>query len=208
MSDQRGFTHPVFPASALNALQLTRREYEDLELMQRVRLIAAWDAAIQRHAAALATTAVAELRRAGHMADVARLIDQRAAATAATRAQRLRDEAESLARDSADRAAIRRVRQDLADSKADVKRDDHDTHPQEATAAHAHSDLSTDDAASKPVSTDDYHRLIETGILGEKVELIDGRVMFGEWELAWSPAQRAAAAMLGIRLPDNQRPPS
>jgi hypothetical protein len=60
------------------------------------------------------------------------------------------------------------------------------------------------DADRPPMTVDTYFRLVEAGILGEKVELIEGRIMFGDFELAFSPAQRAAAAAIGIELPENQ----
>ncbi len=63
------------------------------------------------------------------------------------------------------------------------------------------------DSEGDRMTADEYRRLSDAGILDEKVELIDGRMMFGRWELAWSPAQRAAAAELGIVLPNNEPAP-
>jgi hypothetical protein len=57
------------------------------------------------------------------------------------------------------------------------------------------------------IDVDTYFRLVEAGIVGEKIELIEGRLVFGDFELAFSPAQRAAAAALGIELPENQQAP-
>jgi hypothetical protein len=57
------------------------------------------------------------------------------------------------------------------------------------------------------INVDTYFRLVEAGIVGEKIELIEGRLVFGDFELAFSPAQRAAAAELGIDLPENQQAP-
>jgi hypothetical protein len=57
------------------------------------------------------------------------------------------------------------------------------------------------------ITVDEYMRLGEAGIVGHKVELIDGRIVFGRFELAFSPAQRAAAAELGIELPENEPAP-
>jgi hypothetical protein len=49
------------------------------------------------------------------------------------------------------------------------------------------------------VNVDSYHRLIEAGIIGT-VELIEGRLMIGNFELELSPAQLNAAWRLGIEL--------
>ena len=57
------------------------------------------------------------------------------------------------------------------------------------------------------LNVETYFRLVEAGIIGEKIELIDGRLVFGDFELAFSAAQRAAAAELGIELPENQQAP-
>jgi hypothetical protein len=56
------------------------------------------------------------------------------------------------------------------------------------------------------LTVDTYFRLVEAGIVGEKVELIEGRLVFGDFELAFSPAQRAAAKKIGIELPENEEP--
>ena len=55
------------------------------------------------------------------------------------------------------------------------------------------------------ITVDTCVRLVDGGIIGEKIELIKGRLVFGDFELAFSPAQRAAAAELGIELPENHR---
>jgi hypothetical protein len=57
------------------------------------------------------------------------------------------------------------------------------------------------------INVDTYVRLVDAGIIGEKIELIEGRLVFGDFELAFSPAQRAAAAEHGIELPENQQAP-
>ncbi len=57
------------------------------------------------------------------------------------------------------------------------------------------------------IDVETYFRLVEAGIIGEKIELIEGRLVFGDFELAFSPAQRAAADELGIALPENQQAP-
>jgi len=59
----------------------------------------------------------------------------------------------------------------------------------------------------RPITVDTYVRLVDAGIIGEKIELIAGRLVFGDFELAFSPAQRAAAAELGIELPENEQAP-
>jgi hypothetical protein len=50
------------------------------------------------------------------------------------------------------------------------------------------------------MTTDEYHALVRAGVLAN-VELIDGRVVMGEYELIFSPAQAAAAAELGVSVP-------
>jgi hypothetical protein len=62
------------------------------------------------------------------------------------------------------------------------------------------------DAEHKRMTVDEYFRLGDAGIIGDKIELIDGRIVFGRFELAFSPAQRAAAEEIGIELPDNEQP--
>ena len=57
------------------------------------------------------------------------------------------------------------------------------------------------------IDVETYYRLADAGIVGDKVELIEGRLVFGDFELAFSPAQRQAAAQLGIELPENQQAP-
>lgn len=61
--------------------------------------------------------------------------------------------------------------------------------------------------ANGSLTVEDYFKLQEVGVLGEKVELIEGRIVMGPWQLAFSPAQRAYAAELGITLPDDEQPP-
>jgi acetamidase/formamidase len=48
-------------------------------------------------------------------------------------------------------------------------------------------------------SLDQYHLLVARGIIAP-VELADGRVMMGDYELAFSSRQVAAAAELGVYL--------
>ena len=49
------------------------------------------------------------------------------------------------------------------------------------------------------MTSDDYRALIDGGIL-DKIELIDGQVLMGKYELVFSPEQTAAAARLGVRV--------
>jgi hypothetical protein len=55
------------------------------------------------------------------------------------------------------------------------------------------------------ITADDYYKLAEIGVLGDKIELDEGRVITGwdpererPWELCFSPAQARAAAAHGI----------
>ena len=52
---------------------------------------------------------------------------------------------------------------------------------------------------TRRLTLDDYHRLVEAGILG-RLELLDGRVVIGAFELAFSDAQIAAALDVGVDL--------
>jgi hypothetical protein len=49
------------------------------------------------------------------------------------------------------------------------------------------------------LTTDEYGALAQAGVLS-KVELIEGRVVMGEYELVFSPSQTAAAERLGVRV--------
>lgn len=49
------------------------------------------------------------------------------------------------------------------------------------------------------VSVEEYHRLVEAGVLGP-VELLEGRVMMGGHALVFSPAQVRAAKRLGVTV--------
>lgn len=49
------------------------------------------------------------------------------------------------------------------------------------------------------LTAEQYDRLVEAGIVAG-VEMIDGRIYMGEWELVFSPAQARAAAALGVRV--------
>lgn len=46
-----------------------------------------------------------------------------------------------------------------------------------------------------------YQILVEKGILG-KIEMLHGVVYVGNYRLAWSDEQRAAARELGVELPE------
>ena len=54
-------------------------------------------------------------------------------------------------------------------------------------------------SARRRLTSDEYHRLVEAGIVGP-VELLDGRVVIGAFELAFSDAQIAAAADVDVDL--------
>jgi hypothetical protein len=49
------------------------------------------------------------------------------------------------------------------------------------------------------LTSDEYHRLVEAGIVGP-VELLDGRVVMGAFDLASSDVQIAAASDVGVDL--------
>ena len=50
------------------------------------------------------------------------------------------------------------------------------------------------------LSVEQYHRLHEIGVLGDKVELIDGELVYGSYGMGFNAAQIAAAAAEGIDL--------
>jgi hypothetical protein len=56
---------------------------------------------------------------------------------------------------------------------------------------------------TRRMSNEEYDELVEAGVF-RKIELIDGEVRTGRFRLAFSPAQRAAAAELGIELPPDE----
>lgn len=60
------------------------------------------------------------------------------------------------------------------------------------------------DDAPQRMTGDEYRRLVEAGIIAIPTEMLDGRVHAGQWRLAFSPAQRAAAGRLGIELPPDE----
>jgi hypothetical protein len=49
------------------------------------------------------------------------------------------------------------------------------------------------------LTIDEYHRLVEAGIVGP-VELLDGRLVVGAFDLVFSDAQIAAARKVGVDL--------
>ena len=51
----------------------------------------------------------------------------------------------------------------------------------------------------RKLTSDEYHRLVDAGIVGS-VELLDGRVVIGAFDLAFSDAQIAAALDVGVDL--------
>jgi hypothetical protein len=53
---------------------------------------------------------------------------------------------------------------------------------------------------ARPITAEEYSRLGEIGVIGEKVELIDGQILFGRYPLAFSAEQLAAAREAGIDL--------
>jgi hypothetical protein len=59
-------------------------------------------------------------------------------------------------------------------------------------------------SSPQPLSPEQWRTLVEAGVIGSPVELINGVVFSGEWRLAVSPAQRDAAAQLGIALPPDE----
>jgi hypothetical protein len=58
------------------------------------------------------------------------------------------------------------------------------------------------DDAPMRLTLDQWHVLVAHGIVGT-VELLGEKVWIGEYELAWSAEQVAAAAALGIELADD-----
>ncbi len=63
--------------------------------------------------------------------------------------------------------------------------------------------------APRRITVKEYHRLGEIGVLGEMMELIDGRIVFGRCLWVWSDEQVAAARADGIELVDDDvGPPS
>ena len=47
--------------------------------------------------------------------------------------------------------------------------------------------------AKRPITADEYFRLAEIGVLGEKVELIEGEIVFGRYPFVFSAEAIAAA---------------
>lgn len=62
--------------------------------------------------------------------------------------------------------------------------------------------------ATRAITVEEYHRLGEIGVLGEKVELIDGRIVFGRCPWVWSDEQLAVARAAGIELVDDDIGPA
>jgi hypothetical protein len=55
------------------------------------------------------------------------------------------------------------------------------------------------------LTADEIFRLAEAGVLGHKTELIEGRFTWDTgWGVGFAPAQRLAAAELGIELPPDE----
>jgi hypothetical protein len=53
---------------------------------------------------------------------------------------------------------------------------------------------------ARRLTADEYSRLGEIDVLGEKVELIDGRIIFGRYPFVFSAAAVAAAREAGVEL--------
>ena len=53
---------------------------------------------------------------------------------------------------------------------------------------------------ARPLTVEEYERLVELGVLGEQVELVAGRITFGRYPFAFSDAAVAAARAAGIEL--------
>jgi hypothetical protein len=63
---------------------------------------------------------------------------------------------------------------------------------------------------ARRVMVDEYERLGEVGVLGEKVELIEGRIVFGPYPFVFSAEAVAAARAAGVELAppaERERPP-
>ena len=52
----------------------------------------------------------------------------------------------------------------------------------------------------RPITGDEYRRLWEIGVLGEKVELLDGWIVYGKYPFAFSDEAVAAARAAGIEF--------
>ena len=49
------------------------------------------------------------------------------------------------------------------------------------------------------MDVEDYHKLVEAAVI-DKVELIDGRLVMGEYDLVLSPKQASVARQLGVSV--------
>lgn len=55
---------------------------------------------------------------------------------------------------------------------------------------------------ARRMTVEEYHRLGELGVLGDKIELIDGQVICGDYPFVFSAEAVAAARAAGIELAD------